>query len=173
MNQTTTIELTQREAEVVGGTLIMVCIFALIFYILTVIAGWKIFEKAGEKGWKALIPIYNVYIMYKIVKMQKWFWITLLASFIFGMCCGFAGYDPNLNNFENLSMGGAITVGVAAIVYAIIALYVEITYSIRTARAFGHGVGFAVGLILLPSIFWLIIGFGSSKYNKKYVDKLK
>ena len=32
------------------------------------------------------------------------------------------------------------------------------------ARSFGQGVGFAVGLLLLPFIFIPILGFGSSKY---------
>lgn len=34
--------------------------------IISVVAMWKIFEKAGEAGWKALIPIYRGYTMYKI-----------------------------------------------------------------------------------------------------------
>jgi signal peptidase I len=38
---------------------------------------WKIFEKAGEKGWKALIPIYNYYIWLKIIK-RPWWWILIL-----------------------------------------------------------------------------------------------
>ena len=35
-------------------------------YIIFMIAAWNIFEKAGEAGWKAIIPIWNVYILYKI-----------------------------------------------------------------------------------------------------------
>ncbi len=37
---------------------------------------WKIFEKAGEKGWKALIPVYNYYIWLKILK-RPWWWIFI------------------------------------------------------------------------------------------------
>ena len=36
-------------------------LFAFIFYILQVIAYWKIFTKAGEEGWKSIIPIYNYF----------------------------------------------------------------------------------------------------------------
>jgi hypothetical protein len=43
---------------------------------------WKIFEKAGEAGWKSIIPIYNVYIMYKIVGMKNWFWYILIVAFV-------------------------------------------------------------------------------------------
>ena len=33
------------------------------------------------------------------------------------------------------------------------------------ARAFGKGVGFTVGLVLLSPIFFCILGFGSSRYQ--------
>jgi hypothetical protein len=38
----------------------------LIGYILTVIALWPVFRKAGKPGWGALIPIYNSYLLVKI-----------------------------------------------------------------------------------------------------------
>ena len=37
------------------------------FYVLIIVAQWKIFVKAGQEGWKALIPIYNVVVLYKII----------------------------------------------------------------------------------------------------------
>lgn len=40
--------------------------FGLIFYIVSVIALWKVFNKAGEPGWTAFIPILNVYKICKI-----------------------------------------------------------------------------------------------------------
>jgi hypothetical protein len=49
---------------------------------------WKIFEKAGEAGWKSIIPIYNVYIMYKIVGMKNWFWYSILIPFCLGFIAG-------------------------------------------------------------------------------------
>ena len=61
---TTALTQGEKEAAVAGGAagamVGMVLAFAVMFYILTVIATWKIFKKAGEPGWKCLIPIYNV-----------------------------------------------------------------------------------------------------------------
>src|SRR5437762_927189 len=34
--------------------------------ILEIAAFWKVFTKAGQPGWAAIIPIYNIYIMTKI-----------------------------------------------------------------------------------------------------------
>lgn len=41
-------------------------IFILAFFIFQIAAMWKVFVKAGQPGWAAIIPIYNIYIMTKI-----------------------------------------------------------------------------------------------------------
>ena len=35
-------------------------LFTIALVVLVIVALWKIFEKAGEPGWKALIPFYNI-----------------------------------------------------------------------------------------------------------------
>ena len=59
-----------------------VAIFSLIWYILIVIAQWKIFTKAGEAGWKCLIPIYNFIILFKISGLSPWLVLVYLLGFI-------------------------------------------------------------------------------------------
>jgi len=54
--------------------------------VIAVIGGWwKIFDKAGEPGWAAIVPIYNVIVMLKIIGRPMW-WVVLLfipiANFI-------------------------------------------------------------------------------------------
>ena len=52
-------------------------IVALVLTILFVVAWWKIFTKAGEPGWAAIIPIYNVIVLLKIAGKPVW-WIILM-----------------------------------------------------------------------------------------------
>lgn len=40
--------------------------------ILTIVAMWRIFSKASKPGWAALIPIYNVVVMFQIVGLNPW-----------------------------------------------------------------------------------------------------
>ena len=90
--------LTTAEAAAVGGAVGAIAafftIFAIVFFVLMVVANWKIFKKAGEPGWKSIIPIYNVYIMFKIVNMKSWFWwliaINICASIMFAV----DGFNP-------------------------------------------------------------------------------
>ena len=47
--------------------------------ILIVWISWfKIFSKAGEAGWKALIPLFNIFIYTKIVNKPIWWFIIYL-----------------------------------------------------------------------------------------------
>ncbi len=58
----------------------LVIIFAIL--ILQIIAMWKLFNKAGEKGWKSIIPIYNIVILFKISGLSPWLILAFLATII-------------------------------------------------------------------------------------------
>jgi Family of unknown function (DUF5684) len=45
--------------------------------VLFIAAFWKIFVKAGEEGWKAIIPIWNTLVTLKIIG-RPWWWILLM-----------------------------------------------------------------------------------------------
>lgn len=108
----------------VGGAFGLI---GLVFAIVMIAAMWKIFVKAGQPGWAAIVPIYNLYILLKIVGRPGW-WILLF-------------FIPFVN------------------------FIIMIIVAIDTAKSFGKGGGFAAGLILLPFIFYPILGFGSAQYQ--------
>ena len=134
---------------ILGGAAAAIGVFGLLMYILLVIAQWKIFTKAGEAGWKALIPIYNVYIEFKIAKMTKYFWALLIVSFGLGLI---GGLIPSI-------------AGVVKVISRLVALVILILHIDRLGNVFGKGLGFKLGLVFLPSIFTLILGFGSAEYT--------
>ena len=61
-----------------GGVMAVVWIISLIVAIVSLVAMWKLFTKAGEAGWKILIPFYNTYILFKIVYGNGWKFLMLL-----------------------------------------------------------------------------------------------
>ncbi|HKO56538.1 MAG TPA: DUF5684 domain-containing protein [Thermoanaerobaculia bacterium] len=61
----------------VGGSIVVLLV--AIFYIWVF---WKVFEKAGEPGWAAIIPIYNLYVLCKIAGKPGWWVILLLIPFV-------------------------------------------------------------------------------------------
>lgn len=102
-------------------------VIALVLVVLVIAAVWRIFAKAGEPGWKALIPFYNLYIEYKLFWGNGW---------LFLLTC-----------------------------IPIVNVVVGIMLCHKMSKAFGHGVGFTLGLIFLPYIFMVILGFNGDEYQ--------
>ena len=132
-----------------GGMYLMI---AFAWWILQIIANWRIFIKAGEAGWKSIIPIYGDYISYKIAWQPAYFWLTLILGIVSSYLQG------------TLETKESLTVYMLVILIKIILVVISILYSIKLARAFGRGTGFAIGLIFLQPIFMLILGFGDDRY---------
>lgn len=121
---------------IIGASLGLIILGTLAILVLQIVANWKIFVKAGEKGWKSIIPFYNTAILYKISGMSPWLVLLCLGMFI-----------PVVNFF-------------VAIAFAVFALY----QPINLAKGFRKSTGFTVGMIMLPFVFNLILGLGKSEY---------
>ena len=61
-----------------GAMLVPLLIVGAIY----VVANWKIFEKAGQPGWAAIIPIYNIIVMLDVQGRPKWWIIWYLIPFV-------------------------------------------------------------------------------------------
>ena len=53
-------------------------LLGLAFRVLAIVALWKIFEKAGEPGWAAIIPFYNLYVLFQITWGSGWKFLLML-----------------------------------------------------------------------------------------------
>ncbi len=58
-----------------GATAILLVIYFAVI-ILEIAGIWKVFTKAGQPGWAAIIPFYNIYLMLKISGHPGW-WLVL------------------------------------------------------------------------------------------------
>lgn len=43
---------------------------------------WKVFVKAGQPGWAAIIPFYNMYVLLEIVREPRWWMIMFFIPFV-------------------------------------------------------------------------------------------
>ena len=58
-------------SEILGIISVIICVFL-------VAAFWKIFAKAGQPGWASIIPIYNVFVLLRIVGKPAWWFFLLI-----------------------------------------------------------------------------------------------
>ena len=168
-----------------GEVFLFSAMFSLIFFVVElaiitvmIVATWKLYKKAGEPGWAAIVPFYNSYIMYKISGKKNLFWGSLVCGI--GTAISYAvmlieAYEPDPyyygtrykdGQFYSYSYGdpdiNVALIGVCAVlllVFAIASLVLRILMCIGLAKSFGHGGGFACGLIFLNIIFICILGF--------------
>lgn len=69
-------------AGMVTSVMLITMLISLAILVLTIIANWKIFTKAGQAGWKSIIPIYNMVILYKVAGISPWWLLLYLTAFI-------------------------------------------------------------------------------------------
>jgi hypothetical protein len=103
--------------------------------VITLIAGYKLYEKAGVPGWKFLIPVYNYYVLtVEVAKLDViWFVLTFL------------GFIP--------IVGWLISI-VAA---------VNVTYSV--ARRFTSEQDLMIIATIFFPVFIFVFAFGNFKYD--------
>ena len=146
--------LTTQEAAtggaIVGIAIGLVIAVAIVWYIFQAIADWKIFAKAGEAGWKSLIPIYNIIVEFKICWSGAMGAVFAVAAF----CANFLTSGQDVANWKMIVAG----------VLALVMLVLYVMQSLRLAKAFGKGAGFGVCLILFGPIARLILAFGGDRY---------
>lgn len=72
----------QYQAEIPVGLLLMMLLVSLIFSIVVIAAMWKVFTKAGQPGWAAIVPFYNVYVLLKIAGRPGWWLVLVMIPFV-------------------------------------------------------------------------------------------
>jgi hypothetical protein len=63
----------------IGIFIIIVYLALIVFYIS---ASWRLFTKAGQPGWAAIVPIYNAWVLLKIVGRPDWWLILFFIPFV-------------------------------------------------------------------------------------------
>lgn len=135
--------------EILGGVILL----AVIWILTDVIGKWRIFHKAGDARWKALIPFYSTYTLYKLTWHGFACWVSwgiLIINLVSG----------------NLSRANVVLVIGTVLSVTNLGIYVARMH--RLAVCFNKGILFTVGLVLLKPIFILILAFDKSTYT--YVE---
>lgn len=68
--------------NVFPGISAVVAVIGFSVCILSIVSIWMIFEKAAAPGWKSLIPIYNLYIFFKITWLNGWYFLLMFIPIV-------------------------------------------------------------------------------------------
>ena len=144
---------------------IILCFFTALFW-------QKIFEKAGVKRWKALVPFYCDYIRFKMADRGWLYFLYLIFSSVHTVVW-FVFYSLSSIEFDKEALteievtNDLIVLFVICFVFSIIVFVMNSIMGIRIAAKFGKKKLFGVGLGLIPLIFAPILAFDNARYSKK------
>lgn len=136
-----------------------------------------LFEKCGERGWKAIVPFYSTYTRFKLAK-AKGLGIVMMFLMAAGIIAAIAMvweyYDFMSTLIEAENTGRNITSSVDAYmssaIIEIFALFpismaasiIGLIGSYKLGKQFDQEGGFLIGMMFLPVIFESILAFSSS-----------
>ena len=65
-------------------SLILLILIVPALFTIPIAFCWKQFKAAGQKGYYAFIPYFNIYVMLKIIKKHKkfWWWFFIIVPYI-------------------------------------------------------------------------------------------
>lgn len=136
-------------------------VIAIVWYVLQAIGLWKMFTKAGEAGWKAIVPFYNIYILFKLTWQANMFWVLILCALGGALLFSLAMWN------------GLIMLAYISYALTFVAGLIKAVLCYNISLAYGHGLGYFIGLYLIDPIFIMILGFGKSQYIGNRYDQAK
>ena len=142
----------EQGLAIASGLSLIAILIGAVIGILVLVAKWKIFTKAGQAGWKSLIPVYGSYVEYSFTWSRLHGILVPVAMLLARIITSTADTGSLIYGLATIP---AIYAGVAALIQ-----------THKLSKSFGHGIGFTLGLIFLNPIFLLILGFGK---NSQYV----
>ena len=146
----------------------------ILLFLLTILAYGRLFQKAGRSWWLVLFPIVNLLTFYDIIKRKRYIlYYTICYLVLIVVCVKFTTVDIALNslkNFdiwllpENIDLVWSIAFLVSLVLGGII---LPILTQWNLGKVYQKSGLFRLGMIIFPPLFLLILGFGSSEYQKQ------
>jgi hypothetical protein len=113
-----------------GSVLLLIILLVVVFYIA---AYWRLFSKAGEPGWGAIVPIYNLYLLCKITGRPEWWVIVFFIPLVNIVIALIIAMD--LAKVFSKSSGFGIGLWILSFIFIPVLAFGSSTYTSPTALA--------------------------------------
>lgn len=111
-------------------------------WLCSAVSGYFIFKKAGQEGWKSLVPLCGGAICYLLVWEPGYYFVYVILAALFFV-------------FPQI------------IIFGIAAGILRFIFSYKLAGCFGRGMLYAVGLWLFEPIFRIFLAAGPWEFHRK------
>lgn len=152
-------------------TTLLICVgIILIVSLIRIIGRWKMFTKAGKRGFATLIPLYSECAFFSIGTGNGFTGLILTMLGMIQVCVWYIMMVLlEMPLVESIQAGDKMVYIFLSVEFAIgvIVAICTIINNFKVAKNFGKGKGTGFGLTIFPIIFCLILGLGSAEYINK------
>ena len=152
-------------------TTLLICVgIILIVSLIRIIGRWKMFTKAGKRGFATLIPLYSEWTFFSIGTGNGFTGLILTMLGMIQVCVWYIMMVLlEMPLVESIQAGDKMVYIFLSVEFAIgvIVAICTIINNFKVAKNFGKGKGTGFGLTIFPIIFCLILGLGSAEYISK------
>lgn len=121
-------------AAAMAGFMVLLPLYLLLL-VVTIVALWKVFTKAGKPGWAAIVPFYNTWVLAEVAGKPGWWGLAIIL----------------LSPIPIINIGSLV-----------LSLLISIELAKKFGKSTVFGV---VGLWLFSLVGYLILAFGDAKYE--------
>ena len=141
----------------------IIMLIAIAFAVLNCIALWKLYEKAGEPGWSAIVPVYNMMQQIKIATGDfklAWIYLALYGGYfvINTMSSIFTTFASDSDAAAIVTMAVSVLMMLVSLPLAVLGGYTSYMF----AKSYGKSQAFCILSIFFSGITVLIMGFDKS-----------
>ena len=158
-------------AMLTNTTTLLICVgIILIVSLIRIIGRWKMFTKAGKRGFATLIPLYSEWTFFSIGTGNGFTGLILTMLGMIQVCVWYIMMVLlEMPLLESIQAGDKMVYIFLSVEFAIgvIVAICTIINNFKVAKNFGKGKGTGFGLTIFPIIFCLILGLGSAEYINK------
>jgi len=132
---------------------------------------WKMYKKAGQDGWKVLIPYYNNWVlMVDIAGLHMGYFIALIVLSLVSVVVGFI---PGLFVGLGIELGAINYVfSILSWIVSIASILIDVAMMYNLSKKFNKGIGWVVLSMFFSFITLPLLGFlKSEKYEDVKVSK--
>lgn len=127
----------------------------------------KVLGKLGIPSWKGLVPLYGGYLLYQQIWKPEWFFLAMMGCsgrLLNWTCLNMALFSDVSYLYDDISRSSVwllfLFVG-SELLFFTAGMAVHFLAMRRLSAVFGRGRGYALGLLLLPPVFFLHLGYSA------------
>lgn len=142
------------------GLVELIPVLIVIILLFRIVCRWFIFKKMGTRPWLSLFPGIREFLIFK--KCWKvWPFLVLLGlSVVFGLIVQVTAYFDVYVPIPHLIRQNLFALSIICLIILTILMYKHLAF------AFGHDIGYLMGLLFLNPIFLGMMAFSKNTYHE-------